>query len=108
MRSDYNQIFDPLRRFDVATQRSRCEWQPVFRKIVRNTYDWHVECPLVLRCILNHFNAILTVWPATGATTGKTHNTRTITKHARPVETEALPFKHLDIMSKIVCKIFDP
>lgn len=108
MRSDYNQIFDPLRRFDVATQRSRCEWHPVFRKIVRNTYDWHVECPLVLRCILNHFNAIFTVWPATGATTGKTHNTRTITKHARPVETEALPFKHLDIMSKIVCKIFDP
>lgn len=48
--------------------------------------DWHVKRPFVLRCA---FNPSVMLRSATGAMTGKTRSTCTITKHIRPVVTEA-------------------
>lgn len=77
----------------VHTGIIRCTWQPVFKE----NYDWHVKSPFVLRCTLFITSTrFLTLRSATRATTGRTCSTRTITKHVRPVVTEALEiFKSL-------------
>lgn len=65
---------------------------PSPKKIVRDTYDWHVKRPLfVLCCTLDHFNTIFNATISHGSYDGfKTRSTRTVTKHVRPIVTEAL------------------
>lgn len=47
------------------------------------------DCGLVLHCTLNHFNTIFNATISHGSH-GKTHSTRTIIKHLRPVLTKVL------------------